>query len=385
MDETAHDIRLKRLKFRAWHRGFVEADLILGPFVDTHAAGLTPDQLDRLEALLDESDHDIYGWIIGRKPTPPAFDTDVMDLIQGFRLLVHAARQDLDLKPRSFASWTSPASPRPRAAWSSPARPEGFDALVVADVARARRGVVVFVARDGARAAAFAECLAFFAPEIETLRIPSWDCLPYDRIGPSAGVAAARMAALSALATRPDGQDDPLVVVATVPALVQRVPPREAITAASYQARTGRDVDMAELERYFAVNGYVRASTVSERGRVRHPRRGDRRLPAGAEEPVRLDLFGDTLESIRAFDPETQRSTRQLKSVDLLPVSRGPAGPEAVSRFRTGYLALFGAAGRRPALRRHQRGRPAGRAGALAAAVLRADGDPVRLSSATGR
>ena len=92
----AHETRLKRLKFRAWHRGFVEADLILGPFVDTQAAGLSTDQLDRLEALLDESDQDIYAWILGRSPTPEPFDTDVMAMIRGFRFVAHAARQAPD-------------------------------------------------------------------------------------------------------------------------------------------------------------------------------------------------------------------------------------------------------------------------------------------------
>jgi antitoxin CptB len=83
--ETAHETQLKRLKFRAWRRGFVEADLILGPFVDTHGAALTPAQLDTLEQLLEQPDHDIYGWIIGREPTPPSFDTDVMALLKSFR------------------------------------------------------------------------------------------------------------------------------------------------------------------------------------------------------------------------------------------------------------------------------------------------------------
>ncbi len=67
--------------------------------------------------------------------------------------------------------------------------PEGFDALVMADIARARGGLTAFVARDTARASAFIDALKFFAPEIEAVLFPSWDCLPYDRIGPSAGVA----------------------------------------------------------------------------------------------------------------------------------------------------------------------------------------------------
>jgi antitoxin CptB len=86
-----HQNRLKRLKFRAWHRGFVEADLILGPFVDAHAAALSVEQLDRLETLLEEGDHDIYAWIIDREPTPARFDTDVMALIKQFRDVAHAA------------------------------------------------------------------------------------------------------------------------------------------------------------------------------------------------------------------------------------------------------------------------------------------------------
>lgn len=65
------DTRLKRLKFRAWHRGFREADLILGPFADSHARSMTPDELDAFEALLEENDHDIFGWIVGREPPPP--------------------------------------------------------------------------------------------------------------------------------------------------------------------------------------------------------------------------------------------------------------------------------------------------------------------------
>jgi len=94
MNPTADDLRLKRLKFRAWHRGFVEADLILGPFVDRHAAELTPAQLDDLETLLDESDQDIYAWIIGREAIPERFETEVMGLIRSFRFFAHAARAE---------------------------------------------------------------------------------------------------------------------------------------------------------------------------------------------------------------------------------------------------------------------------------------------------
>jgi transcription-repair coupling factor (superfamily II helicase) len=222
--------------------------------------------------------------------------------------------------------------------------PEGFDALVMADIVKSRKGLSVFVARDGARLSAFADAFRFFAPTVEVVTFPAWDCLPYDRIGPSAGVAAQRMATLARLAAGVDAKT-PMLLVTTVPALLQRVPPREVISQASYSARVGNSIQIEDLERYFAVNGYARASTVSEKGEFAIRGGVIDVFPPTADEPVRLDLFGDTLESIRGFDPETQRSTRQLKDVSLLPVSEALLDKAAISRFRTGYLENFGAPG----------------------------------------
>ena len=172
--------------------------------------------------------------------------------------------------------------------------PEGFDALVMADLARARGGLNVFVARDGSRAGAFEAAMAFFAPEMEILRLPSWDCLPYDRIGPSAGVSAERMATLTRLARGGWGKQ-PVLLLTHAPALIQRLPPKDLVLAAGYSASVGADVDMAQLERYFAVNGYHRASTVSERGEFAVRGGVIDVFPPGADEPVRLDLFGDEI------------------------------------------------------------------------------------------
>jgi antitoxin CptB len=80
MDET----RLKRLRFRAWRRGFREADLILGPFADSRAQSLSDDQVLVFEQLLDLADHDVYGWIVKEDDPPPAFAADVIDLIRTF-------------------------------------------------------------------------------------------------------------------------------------------------------------------------------------------------------------------------------------------------------------------------------------------------------------
>jgi transcription-repair coupling factor (superfamily II helicase) len=129
---------------------------------------------------------------------------------------------------------------------------------------------------------------------------------------------------------------------------VQRVPPKSAVQRASYAASVGTTVETADLEAYFAVNGYQRASTVSERGEFAIRGGVIDVFPPSAEEPVRLDLFGDTLEAIRAFDPETQRSTKQLKDISLLPVSEALLDKDSISRFRSAYLEAFGAAGDDP-------------------------------------
>jgi antitoxin CptB len=86
--------RLNKLRYRAWHRGFREADLILGPFADSHVPSFSESQLDAFEHLLEAPDQDLYGWIIGREPTPPEYQGEVMDMVRSFRFSAHGALLD---------------------------------------------------------------------------------------------------------------------------------------------------------------------------------------------------------------------------------------------------------------------------------------------------
>ena len=83
------DARLKRLKMRAWRRGFREADLILGPFADKHVPDFTEAELDWFEALLNEADQDVYAWILERMPAPARFDGPLMNKLKAFRDEAH--------------------------------------------------------------------------------------------------------------------------------------------------------------------------------------------------------------------------------------------------------------------------------------------------------
>ena len=86
---TTDDARRKKLKMRAWRRGFREADLILGPFADRHVPDFSEAELDLFEALLEEADHDVYGWILEREAPPAPYDGVLMNQLRAFRDEVH--------------------------------------------------------------------------------------------------------------------------------------------------------------------------------------------------------------------------------------------------------------------------------------------------------
>ena len=226
--------------------------------------------------------------------------------------------------------------------------PPGMDAFVLAELARAGRPVA-YILSDGQRIVDIEQNLAFLAPDIPVLTLPGWDCLPYDRVSPGADVSARRLEALSGLAAMQDNPHGAIVLV-TVNAALQRVPPRDAIRQMGFSARAGSVIKMEDLAGRFERLGFDRVATVREVGE--YAVRGgilDAFLP-GADEPVRLDFFGDTLETIRNFDAVSQRTTGQVKELRLNAMSEVSLDPETVSRFRANYLRQFGAATRDDAL-----------------------------------
>jgi transcription-repair coupling factor (superfamily II helicase) len=219
--------------------------------------------------------------------------------------------------------------------------PEGFDAKLVAR--ELARGLpVMHVARDDRRMAAMRAALRFFAPEAVVLTLPAWDCLPYDRISPNPDLSAARMATLALLA---HGVPGPFILLTTVNAATQRLPARAVLREASFSARVGQRVNEAVLRGFLARAGFSPVATVTEPGD--YAVRGGivDIFPPGPGGPVRLDFFGDVLDGIRRFDPETQRTTEKLTQIDLAPASEVILDEAAITRFRQTYRVEFGAAG----------------------------------------
>ncbi len=220
--------------------------------------------------------------------------------------------------------------------------PEGFDArLVLKEMTRGGKPVL-HIARDDKRMEAMRSALRFFAPEVPVVIFPGWDCLPYDRVSPNADISAARMATLAALV---HGLPQQFILLTTLNAAMQRVPAREVLKEAAFSARVNSRIDEDALRKFLVRMGFSQSPTVMEPGD--YAVRGGiiDIFPPGESGPVRLDLFGDTLDGARRFDPATQRTTEKLDLVELAPVSEVILDEAAITRFRQNYRIEFGAAG----------------------------------------
>ncbi|GAB4137716.1 MAG: transcription-repair coupling factor [Sphingomonadales bacterium] len=224
--------------------------------------------------------------------------------------------------------------------------PEGFDALALAAAARAawqaqRPCPLLHVAREDARLASLESALAYFAPDVECIAFPAWDCLPYDRVSPNGELIARRMATLAHVLRAP--QAGPRVLLTTVNAALQRVPPPDHVKAAMLDLAPGQRLDTDALIGFLRENGYIRSDTVTEPGEFAVRGGLVDLFPPGADNPVRVDFFGDEIDSLRRFDALDQRSIARLQSLVLVPAGELRFTEDSIRRFRQGYVAAFGA------------------------------------------
>ncbi len=217
--------------------------------------------------------------------------------------------------------------------------PEGVDALLLVRRWAEHGGSVLHIARDDTRLAGLAEAIRFFGPEVEVVSFPAWDCLPYDRVSPNGAIIAERIASLSRLQAAPAARR---IVLTTINAAMQKVPPRAALAGSGFHVAVGEAVSVADLAAFLDADGYNRVGTVMEAGEFSLRGGIIDVFPAGEAAPVRLDLFGDVVESMRRFDPETQRSGEALTSLAFHPASELAFNTESVARFRAAWREMFG-------------------------------------------
>ena len=218
--------------------------------------------------------------------------------------------------------------------------PRGAQPLVLADLARAAKGRAVFIAPDDAAMSGIADAARFFAPELEVIEFPAWDCLPYDRASPALSVSARRLAALHRLQAGKIGSQ---LLVTTVNALLQRVLTpfrvREAVRELKPEMTIAREALIGLLQR----QGYNRTDTVIDHGEFAVRGSIFDLFPSGLDAGLRLDFFGDDLESLRLFDPNTQMTTGVIDRHLLIPASEALLDEDTIKRFRSRYRERFGA------------------------------------------
>lgn len=218
--------------------------------------------------------------------------------------------------------------------------PAGFLPWLLSDLARASTTGAVYIAPDEAAMRAVAATAPFFAPELEIIQFPAWDCLPYDRASPTLRVMAERMAALAALQSKPA---KPRLVLTTVNAATQRTLTPFRVRQLTARLAPGERISLDKLAALLSANGYVRTDTVHDSGEFAVRGGLVDLFPSGSEQGLRLDFFGDEIESVRTFDPADQRTTGRVDGFTLLPASEALLDEDTIKRFRTRYREKFGA------------------------------------------
>lgn len=256
-------------------------------------------------------------------------------------------------KKRTPASTTPAAIPplprgtQSRAWWRAPASPTAL-AWFIAAAARAHDGPVLVVARDNHDAhqiEADLHTLMGADAGLPVVPFPDWETLPYDQFSPHPDIVSQRLSALHRLPTLKQG-----IVVVPVQTLMQRLAPLRHIAGGSFDYRVGQRLDFDEEKRRLESASYRHVPQVLDPGDFAV--RGGLLdvYPMGADAPLRIELLDDSIDSIREFDPETQRSLEKTDAVQLLPGREVPLDERTVERAMTLLRDRFDVDTRRSAL-----------------------------------
>ncbi|CAM0998322.1 transcription-repair coupling factor [Rhodanobacter sp. Root179] len=227
-----------------------------------------------------------------------------------------------------------PTTPKQRRYWTPP---HGSGrALLIAEAARSHEGLLVAVTRDTQRAQALESELKIFAGGLPVLHFPDWETLPYDVFSPHPEIVSQRIATLYQLPSVKRG-----VLVVPIATLMQRIAPRSHITGSGLVLSRGQKFDLAAEQRRLEASGYRHVPQVAEPGDFAVRGALLDVFPMGTAEPYRIELFDDEVDSIRSFDPETQRSQQQVDKVELLPAREFPLTDEAAKEFRGNLRERF--------------------------------------------
>ncbi|UTW13651.1 transcription-repair coupling factor [Marinobacterium rhizophilum] len=207
---------------------------------------------------------------------------------------------------------------------------------LAAAAARRHQDVTLVVASSSDAAARLAGEIAFFDPDVELLSFPDWETLPYDNFSPHQDIISERILSLYRLPQLSRG-----ILIVTAATLMQRIAPRKFIGGNSLLLDTGQRLDPSETRQMLSDAGYRAVETVYEHGEFAQRGAILDIYPMGSRLPYRIDLFDDEIDTLRVFDPETQRSIEQVEQVRLLPAQEFPFDSSAITAFRQRWRERF--------------------------------------------
>lgn len=201
---------------------------------------------------------------------------------------------------------------------------------------------VLHIATSDRAIESLSQAIAFFSPDTEILTFPAWDTMPYDRASPRSSLMAERIKILSKLLSSAPFKKK-RIILTTINAILQKLPPKEAMHGISFSIKKGDKLKLDELTSYLSAQGYRRAGKAMESGEFALRGGIIDVIPSGASDGVRIDLFGEEVESLKSFDPMTQLSSRQIDNLTISPMSEVLLNEKTITSFREKYRELFGA------------------------------------------
>lgn len=208
--------------------------------------------------------------------------------------------------------------------------------LIISQIAKQHKGPLLIITQDNLAANRLENALQFFTPELTILSFPDWETLPYDSFSPHQDLISQRLATLARLPTISQG-----VLLVPITTLMQRIAPRSFIDGNSFNFTKNDTINLNEMRRRLEHSGYRCVNQVIEQGEFAVRGSILDLFPTGNDLPLRIDLFDDEIDSIRTFDPETQRSLDVIEKIYLLPAREFPLTEIAITQFRQAWREKF--------------------------------------------
>ena len=214
--------------------------------------------------------------------------------------------------------------------------PGAAQGLAIAAAARSTQRFTLLLTDNSQSAERLKEELAFFAPELPVLHFPDWETLPYDVFSPHQDIISQRVATLYQLPQLQQG-----ILVVPINTALHRLAPKSFMIDASLMLDVGQKFDVESMRNRLQASGYQCVDTVYEHGEFAVRGALFDLFPMGSDVPYRIDLFDDEIETLRTFDPETQRSNDTVERIRLLPAREFALDKKARGDFRARFRERF--------------------------------------------